>query len=112
MWHVWGKERRVQGFSRGNLRERYYLKDLDVDGSIKLKRILQKSFGRAFMGKPEGKDLLGRRRLRWDSGIKWILQKLFGRTWSGLIWQGIGIIGKLLCICLWVAVFRKMWQTS
>jgi hypothetical protein len=29
--------------------------------------------GKVLMGKPEGKRPLGRRRRRWEDGIKWVL---------------------------------------
>jgi hypothetical protein len=40
MWHVWGEEKRIQGF--GGLRERDDLKGLGVYGRIILKWIFKK----------------------------------------------------------------------
>ena len=38
-----GKERCIHGFGFGNLKERYHLEDLDVDGEIILEWILKNS---------------------------------------------------------------------
>jgi len=50
MWHVWGKEKCIQGFGGGDLRERGHLEVLVVDGSVVLEGIFNK----------------------WDGGMYWI----------------------------------------
>jgi len=42
MWHVWGRVRVYTGFWCRNLRERDYLEDPGVDGSIILRWIFRK----------------------------------------------------------------------
>jgi len=41
MKHVWGRGGLYTGFWRGNLRERYYFEDPDIDGRIILKWIFR-----------------------------------------------------------------------
>jgi hypothetical protein len=45
---------------------------------------------RVLVGKPEGKRTFGRRRHRWEDGIK------AGGVWSGFIWLRIRNVGGLL----------------
>ena len=46
---------------------------------------------RVLVGKPEGKNPLGRPRRRWEDNIKIDLQEMgCGVAWSGLIWLRIG----------------------
>jgi hypothetical protein len=40
---------------------------------------------RVLMGKPEGKEPLGRPRHRWEDNIKMDLQLVEWRAWTGLI---------------------------
>jgi hypothetical protein len=42
MWRVWGRGEAYIGFWCGNLRERDYLRDPDIDGSIILTWIFRK----------------------------------------------------------------------
>jgi len=42
------------------------------------------------VGKPEGKRLLGRPRLRWEDNIKTDLQEVGCRVWTGSSWLRIG----------------------
>jgi hypothetical protein len=53
---------------------------------------------RLLVGKPEGKRPLGRRRLRWDNGIRMDLREngWGGVVWSGFTWLRIGTVGGLL----------------
>jgi hypothetical protein len=51
---------------------------------------------RVLVGKPEGKRLLGRPRLRWEDGIKMYLREIGWRLWSGFSWLRIGTVGGLL----------------
>jgi hypothetical protein len=46
--------------------------------------------------KPEGKKSLGRRRRRWEDGIKIDLRVIAWGVWSGFTWLRIGIVGGLL----------------
>ena len=48
------------------------------------------------VGKPEGKRLLGRSRLRWEENIKMDLHELGFRTWTGSSWLRIGTGGEYL----------------
>ena len=41
------------------------------------------------MGKPEGKELLGRPRRSWEDNIKMDLQEVGWGTWTGSIWLRI-----------------------
>ena len=49
-----------------------------------------------FMGKPEGKRLLGRPRHKWENNIKIDLQEVGWEAWTGLIWLRIETGGRLL----------------
>jgi hypothetical protein len=51
---------------------------------------------RGLVGKREGKRPLRRRRRRWESNRKWILEKYYGLVWTGLIWLRIEISGGAL----------------
>jgi hypothetical protein len=51
---------------------------------------------RLLVGKPEGKRPLRRRRCRWVDNIGWILERLDGVMWTGLVWLRIGTGGELL----------------
>jgi hypothetical protein len=42
-----------------------------------------------FVGKPEGKRLLGRHRRRWEDILRWILRKWDVGVWIGLSWLRI-----------------------
>ena len=48
------------------------------------------------VGKPEGKNPLGRPRRRWEHNIKMGLQEVGWATWTGLIWLKIGTGGGVL----------------
>jgi hypothetical protein len=50
---------------------------------------------RIFVGNPEGKRPLGRRRRRWVDNIKTDLRQ-DGMVWTGSIWLRIGTSGGLL----------------
>jgi len=52
---------------------------------------------RVLMGKSEVKRPLGRSRHRLKDKLKWILKKLDGRMWTGLIWLRIETNVGLLC---------------
>ena len=45
---------------------------------------------RVWVGKPEEKIQLGRRRLRWDDNIKIDLQEVVCGAWTGSSWLRIG----------------------
>jgi hypothetical protein len=49
-----------------------------------------------FVGKPEGTRPLGRRRRRWEDGIKTDLREIGCGVWSGFTWLRIGIVDGLL----------------
>jgi hypothetical protein len=51
---------------------------------------------RVLVGKPEGKRPVGRRRRRWEDGIKMDLRKIGWGMWSGFSWLRIGTVGGLL----------------
>jgi hypothetical protein len=51
---------------------------------------------RDLVGRPEGRRLLGRSRLRWEDNIKMDLQEVGWGAWTGLIWLRIGAGGWLL----------------
>jgi hypothetical protein len=52
---------------------------------------------RILVGKPEGKRSLGRRRRRWEDGIKMDLREIgWGGVWNGFTWLRIEIVGGLL----------------
>jgi hypothetical protein len=48
------------------------------------------------VGKPEGKSPLGRRRHRWDDGIRMYFRDIGWGRWSGFNWLRIGNGGWLL----------------
>ena len=48
---------------------------------------------RVLMGKPEGKRLLGRPRLRWEDNIKMDIQKEVCGVWTGWSWPRLGTGG-------------------
>ena len=48
------------------------------------------------MGKPEGKRPLEGHGRRGRVMIQFVLKKLYGRTWTGLLWLRIGTSGGLL----------------
>jgi hypothetical protein len=47
---------------------------------------------RVLVGKPEGKRPLGRRRRRWEDGIKMNLREIGWGVWSGFTWFRIGFL--------------------
>jgi hypothetical protein len=47
------------------------------------------------VGKPKGKELLGRPRRRWEDGIRMDLGETGWGVWSGLSWLRIGTDGRL-----------------
>jgi hypothetical protein len=49
---------------------------------------------RLLVGKPEGKRLLGRPRLRWVDNTR--MERWDGVMWTGLVWLRIGTGGELL----------------
>jgi len=49
---------------------------------------------RALMGKPEGRKLLGRPRLRWGIILRWICRKWDVGVWTESIWLRIGTGGQ------------------
>jgi hypothetical protein len=51
---------------------------------------------RMLVGKPEGKRPLGRPRSRWVDSIKIDLGEIGWDVWTGLIWLGIGNVGRIL----------------
>ena len=51
---------------------------------------------RVWVGKPEGKRSLGRRRLGWEDNVKIDLQEVRWTAWTGLIWLRIGTGGGVL----------------
>jgi hypothetical protein len=51
---------------------------------------------RVLVGKPEGKTQLGRRKRRWEDGIKMDLKETGWGGWSGFAWLRIGTVGGLL----------------
>jgi len=57
-------------------------------------RMEKRNAGEVFMGRPERKRLIGRRRNRWEI-FKMVLKKQDGNAWTGLIWLRIGICGEL-----------------
>jgi hypothetical protein len=46
-----------------------------------------------WVGKPEGKRLLGRSRCRWGTIVRWIFKKYGLGLWIGFSWPGIEIGG-------------------
>jgi hypothetical protein len=50
MIHTWGRREIHIEFWLGNLKERDYLDDLEVDGNVILKLILKKEYGRKSTG--------------------------------------------------------------
>jgi len=52
---------------------------------------------RVLVGKPAGKETLGRPRRRWEDNIKVDFQEVGrGRAWTGLYWFRIGTGGRRL----------------
>jgi hypothetical protein len=53
---------------------------------------------KVLVGKPEAKSPLGRRRRRWEDGIRMDLREigLGGGVWSGFTWLRIGTVGGFL----------------
>jgi hypothetical protein len=53
---------------------------------------------RLLVGKPEGRRRLGRPRRRWldNNVLGWIIERLDGVMWTGLVWLRIGTGGDLL----------------
>jgi hypothetical protein len=52
---------------------------------------------RVLVRKPKGKSPLGRRRCRWEYGIKMDLREIdWVGVWSGFTWLRIRIVGGLL----------------
>ena len=49
-----------------------------------------------FVGKAEGKRLLGRPMARWEDTIEFLLRTLGERTWIRFMWLGIDTSGWLL----------------
>jgi hypothetical protein len=47
------------------------------------------------VGKPEGKDPLGRPRLRWEDVIRMDLKEIGSGVYSDFIWPRIGRAGEL-----------------
>jgi hypothetical protein len=45
---------------------------------------------RVLVGKSEGKNPLGRPRIRWEDNIKWAFTSGMG-AWTGLIWLRMGV---------------------
>jgi hypothetical protein len=50
---------------------------------------------RILVGRPKGRQPLGRLSSRWEDNIKWIFKKWDG-AWTGLSWLRIGTGGGLL----------------
>jgi hypothetical protein len=48
-----------------------------------------------FVGKPEGRRPLGRKRCRWVL-LRWILERKDRLIWTGLLWLSIGTSGGFL----------------
>jgi len=46
MWHVWGQDTYIQGTRWKNLKEEDDLEEVDINGSVILKRSLHKEDGR------------------------------------------------------------------
>jgi hypothetical protein len=53
---------------------------------------------RVVVGKPEGRRLLGRPRLRWEDNIEMDLQEVGWRAWIESIWFRIGTGGGHLLV--------------
>jgi hypothetical protein len=51
---------------------------------------------RIFLGRPEGKKLLGRPRHRWEDNIKITLRKVRLMVWTEFIWLRTETSGRLL----------------
>jgi hypothetical protein len=51
---------------------------------------------RIVVGKPEGRRPLGRRRRRWEDGIRMDLEEIGWGVWRGFTWLRIGTVGGLL----------------
>jgi hypothetical protein len=47
-------------------------------------------------------------RCTWEVNIQWVLKKLAGGAWAGLIWLRIGTSGSLLWTWLWTFGFYKI----
>jgi len=50
----------------------------------------RKSAYRVLVGRPEGKNPLGRPRCRWVDNIKIDLQEVGWKAWTGMFWLRIG----------------------
>jgi hypothetical protein len=46
MWHIWGRREMHVGFMCGNLSEKRFSPDLDIEGTIILKSFLKQKVGR------------------------------------------------------------------
>jgi len=51
---------------------------------------------KVFIGRPEGRKPLERRRLRWQGNIKMDLTEIGWKLWTGCIWIRVGISGGFL----------------
>jgi hypothetical protein len=51
---------------------------------------------RILVGRPEGRQPLGRPRRRWEDNIKMVLQEVGLGAWTGLSWLSVGTGGGLL----------------
>jgi hypothetical protein len=56
----------------------------------------ERKFYKVFVGKPEGKRLLGRPRHRWEDGIRMDIRENGWGVWIGFDWHRIGTGGELL----------------
>jgi len=56
----------------------------------------KKKVYRVFMGKSEGKRLLGKHAHKWEDNIKMDLKEMGGGGWIGFIWLKIGTSDELL----------------
>jgi hypothetical protein len=67
----------------------------EVGGHVTLMGEKRKVY-RVLMGKPGRKRALGRRRHRWEDGIRMGLRVIEWVEWSGFRWLRIGVGGWLL----------------